>query len=218
MMTATATDRWWQALELPAERYRRALFFVDGVPGPKGSHAAIEARGKAGAECKACGKFPGRPMVIPSHGDVAKAWEKAVVTAAAAEAARLGWVIPAKEAPHALAVDIRHYFRRAQDHFLRGALRPEAPLSRQQDPDADKVLRTTLDGLTSSFWRDDNVVVYATTEKRWGDAETRRILNDAGTLVGSESERYGALIVIQEIPATVAEIRAVSGWQGSLSL
>lgn len=233
------TTEWWRALALPPERYQRARFFVVGRPGPKGSFTATigkraqDAIETADREHKRAAQPSAvvdgepvahrmlgtlldavrdlKPIVFPVTGKTASAWQKAVKEAAAIEAKRIGWRIPAHDI--AVAVEVVHYFERPDNQYLRGQVRPLAPLCHRKDPDNDKVLRTTLDGLTPSFLADDNVVVSVLSQKRWGDAETRRILCEE-----EQGERYGAMITIQEVPASLEEYAETAGTQRSLAL
>ena len=85
-----------------------------------------------------------------------KPWRQDVAAAAAAAAAEAGWVAPAGP----IAVAIMFYLPRPRYHYgtgkRAGELKAKAPLFVDKKPDLDKLVRATLDALTTAgVIRDD---------------------------------------------------------------
>lgn len=125
-------------------------FTVVGVPAPQGSKRGFYNKGL------------GRVQMVESSKKVAP-WRQDVAAAAQA-AARGGWETPA--GPVEVSVTFR--LPRPRYHFRTGKraheLKPNAPVYVPKKPDVDKLLRATLDALTSAgVIRDDAqvAVLYA---------------------------------------------------------
>ena len=132
----------------------RASFFVPGVPAPQGSKRAY-VRG-------------GRAVLVESSAAV-KPWRAAVAWAAKAQGARFDAAVP-------LAVTADFFLTRPKSHYGTGRnanrLRDAAPAYPVGKPDGDKLLRSTLDGLTDGgVYRDDAQVVQVLGRKWWADAD-----------------------------------------------
>lgn len=115
-------------------------FQVLGVPAPQGSKKAFQR---------------GSKIVLVEQSDRVKPWRQAV--AAAAMQARLDGA-PVLEG--CLAVEVTFYLKRPK-----AAARRALPNTR---PDLDKLLRSTLDGISDSgVWHDDAQVVSLVAHKRY---------------------------------------------------
>lgn len=68
-----------------------------------------------------------------------------------------------KPTPIRVAVSFR--FDRPQKHFTSKGLRPDAPTSHTNTPDADKLLRALLDSMSGIVFEDDSQVSEITVEK-----------------------------------------------------
>ena len=100
-----------------------------------------------------------------SNDNKLRPWRKAITKAAAA-----AW-------PHnspydgPICVDVEFYFRRPKKHFRTGKfsqlLRDDAPKRHAVKPDADKLLRAILDGITGVVIVDDCRAYRAPPEKFW---------------------------------------------------
>ena len=76
-----------------------------------------------------------------------------------------------------ISVSCEFSFARPKSHRKSsGALRDSAPRHHVQRPDADKLLRSVVDALTGVCFTDDSQVINATATKRWGDADSTRIV------------------------------------------
>jgi Holliday junction resolvase RusA-like endonuclease len=115
------------------------------------------------------GAYTGRVIVTEKSKKVAP-WRDAV-SKAAADMLRS----PGGESQHAegpLNVEIIFMLPRPASHYRRGAhsdqLRDDAPPYPSTRPDIDKLIRSTLDGLTASgLIHDDGQIVALTTVKRY---------------------------------------------------
>lgn len=120
-------------------------FTVPGEPVPKGSMRAILPKG---------GK---RPVAIPSNAAKQTRWTETIRHYARAAIDS----IPGHSQEGPFAVRILFYVR-APKSLPRN--RDVWPTRR---PDADKLCRCLLDGLTGTVWRDDSQVVRCIVEKRY---------------------------------------------------
>jgi len=96
-------------------------------------------------------------------------WREAVVS----EVLRSGYQYMLLDEP--LEADIVFHLRRIQSHYRTGSrageLKPDAPEFVMKPPDVDKLVRSTLDGLTQSgVIKDDSRFVRITAEKRYSDS------------------------------------------------
>lgn len=131
------------------------VIHVDGLPAPQGSKTAYAL--------KKGGQYTGATAMKESSKKV-KPWRAAVVTAA-----RGGATIPGP-----VAVSITFYLPRPKGHFgtgrNAGKLKPAAPALPGVKPDVDKLVRSTLDGLTTAgVYEDDARVTDLVVAKRYAD-------------------------------------------------
>lgn len=129
-------------------------FEVVGLPAPQGSKSVFKNR------------KTGQILVTESSKKV-KPWREAVKKAA--ELAARGFTI---DGP--VSVRITFMLPRPKSHFgtgrNAGKLKKSAPESHTVMPDLDKLVRSTLDALTSAgVWKDDAQVMSITTRKIYGD-------------------------------------------------
>lgn len=129
---------------------------VVGTPAPQGSKRAFVVNGRA---------------VMAESSKKVKPWRQDVKSAVE----DLG----ADHAPFTgpLEVQVDFYLPRPGYHFRTGKhageLKPNAPLHVDKKPDADKLLRSTLDGLKEAgVYRDDAQVAVVTGRKYYADAAT----------------------------------------------
>lgn len=136
------------------------MLYVPGLPQPQGSSRAFVVNGKA--------------RITSANGKL-KSWRVDV-----AKVAMDGKV---EKLLGPVQVFVSFEFPRPKGHYgtgrNAGKLRDWAPYWHTSKPDADKLLRATLDALTGIAWRDDAQVAMAQCKKRYG-------------------ERPGTTIVIQE--------------------
>ena len=130
---------------------------VYGKPAPQGSKRAYIVRAKGKRD---------RVAVTESSAAV-KPWREAVAAA---------WREAGAHLSGAVAVEARFYLDRPRGHYGTGRnadrLRPSAPLYPTSAPDLDKLVRSTLDGLTTAnAYEDDARVVDLTTRKRYATPE-----------------------------------------------
>lgn len=93
-------------------------------------------------------------------------WREAIVS----EAQRLGYA--GLRFDEALAVRITFYLRRPISHRGARGLRPSAPVWPATVPDLDKLVRSTLDGLTqAAVISDDSRVVIVHARKTYDDEQ-----------------------------------------------
>ena len=69
----------------------------------------------------------------------------------------------------AVSVSLVFLFMRPQGHYGAKGLRPSAPRWKITKPDTDKLIRSTLDGMTGIAFRDDNQVVMVNAIKRFAE-------------------------------------------------
>lgn len=127
---------------------RRVNFRVYGTPRPQGSKRHV-----------------GNGVMIESGGAALRTWREDVKHAALAERAKLDEPL---DGPIGLYVGfflprpVSHYRTGRNAHLLRDA----APALPYRKPDIDKLLRSTLDAITTAqLWRDDACAVHVLTTK-----------------------------------------------------
>lgn len=134
---------------------RTRVIHIHGTPAPQGSKKAFAI--------KKGGKYTGKVALAESSKAV-KPWRAAVVEAAAGQATIVGPV----------AVAITFYLERPKGHYgtgrNAGTVKPAAPALPGVKPDVDKLVRSTLDGLTSAgVYVDDARVTDLVVAKRYAD-------------------------------------------------
>lgn len=159
-------------------------FDVVGLPAPQGSK-----KGFYNPHTK-------RVQMTESSNKV-KPWRQDVAAAAREQADADGWVTPTGP----LEVLLVCFMPRPKYHYRTGAraneLKPNAPVWVDKKPDADKVVRSTLDALTTSaVIRDDAQVARLTVEQRYADGAvgariTIRALDSVPLVVEGEATAGG---------------------------
>ena len=137
-------------------------FNVLGTPAPKGSSRAF------------VNKKTGRAVVAPSGSEANKAklrsWDAAVREAARAA---VGKVTAPPFVAVPLHVGLVFRLARPAGHWGKGKnagkLIPSAPLYPLGKPDADKLVRTTLDSMTGTVFDDDARIVVLHVDKVYAD-------------------------------------------------
>lgn len=133
-------------------------FRVVGAPGPQGSKRHV-----------------GKGVMVESS-KLVKPWRQDVVAAATKAAAEQGW-----HPPREVRVVAVFTFRRPQHHYRTGKfsheLRPNAPVWHANQPDLDKLARSTLDALTTAGVIGDDAHVC--------DLHPMKIWANAGEAVGA---------------------------------
>jgi Holliday junction resolvase RusA-like endonuclease len=179
-------------------------FQVLGKPEPQGSAKAWVPTDKAGNPYRRSGgRTPGGSIVVnvTSDNPELKKWRGRV--AAEAEKAWLGREVLEDVS---LEVEVHFFLKRPENHWRTGRnahlLRDSAPAAPVVIPDADKLLRGVLDGLTGVVYKDDSLVTRCPPEKhyavpvRGGDGVgcriivRRRVEQTALDLPADERERY----------------------------
>lgn len=124
-----------------------ADFFVAGIPVPQGSKRHV-----------------GNGVMVEQGGERLRYWREAVRSTCWAE-------MRGDALDGAVAVLVEFYMPRPKNHYRRnGELKPDAPVWHTQRPDVDKLLRSTLDGLTSGgAFADDCVVALLLAQKRYAN-------------------------------------------------
>ena len=139
-----------------------AEFFIEGLPAPSGSKNAFVVTPKSGK--------PRAVLAPASKGQ--KAWQKEVREQS--EAAYKGEPI---EGP--VVVELEFVFTRPKSHYGTGKnsckLKPSAPDFHIIKPDLDKLVRSTLDGMTGVLFADDKQVVESTACKYYGGLNGCRV-------------------------------------------
>lgn len=120
---------------------------VRGLPAPQGSKRHV-----------------GRGILVESSKHV-KPWRDAVRTSVAD-----AWDQGAHDGP--LMLELTFWFPRPRGHYGTGKntarLKPSAPSFPAGPPDVDKLIRSTMDGITAAgLWRDDARVVQVVGRKRY---------------------------------------------------
>lgn len=129
-------------------------FDVIGTPAPQGSKRHV-----------------GNGVMVESSKKV-KPWRQDVAAAAREAAEREGWTAPDGDVP----VFVSFRLARPRGHYGTGrnasVVRPSAPLRPAVKPDLDKLLRSTLDALTTSgVIRDDAQVCLLSATKEYADLD-----------------------------------------------
>lgn len=134
---------------------------VVGTPAPQGSKKgfAISKKGTGGKRV-----YTGKVAMVESSKAV-KPWREDVRAAALASRVRVAG---------AVTVDLAFYLARPKGHYRTGKnahlLRDSAPKYPTTQPDIDKLVRSTLDALTSAgTYTDDSTVVDLLVAKRYAD-------------------------------------------------
>ncbi|MFO1066300.1 MAG: RusA family crossover junction endodeoxyribonuclease [Pirellulales bacterium] len=146
-------------------------FVVPGRPQQRGSKTAVPVGKRGGGYLTAKN---GRPLIsVTDSNKKSKAYMQSVsLIAKHAHAGR-----PLIEVP--IALSVRFYFRRPQDHYGTGRnsdkLKPSAPIIHSQSPDLAKLLRCIEDGITGHVWLDDRLVFryLDDTGRYWTEGEER---------------------------------------------
>lgn len=132
---------------------------VVGTPAPQGSKRAFVVNGRA---------------VMTESSNKVKPWRQDVVAAVKhVLAVEDWWTIP----PEAVELAITFYMPRPGYHYGTGKnsarLKPSAPTWVSKKPDVDKLVRSTLDALTTSaVIKDDAQVARLVVEQLYADAAT----------------------------------------------
>lgn len=157
-----AGDRFHNAMHTIAQGQtqdtRTRHIHIHGTPAPQGSKTAFAL--------KKDGQYTGRTSMKESSKAV-KPWRAEVVKAAAGHTIITGPV----------AVTITFYLKRPKGHYgtgrNAGTLKPAAPALPGVKPDVDKLVRSTLDGLTTAgVYVDDSRVTDLLVAKRYADGRT----------------------------------------------
>lgn len=127
-------------------------FRVPGIPAPQGSKSAFSPHGQAASLCPACKTRHLVKIVQTESSKAVEPWRNAVKAAA----------LLAVREPFAGPVTVTFIFTmpRPAAHYRTGRyadlLRDDAPAAPSGMPDLDKLVRSTMDGLTAGrAWTDD---------------------------------------------------------------
>ena len=124
------------------------MFFVQGIPIPKGSTRAFMRPGM---------KFP----VTTNDNPKTKQWEQAIREGASQAGCRGDYTGP-------VWVHVEFLFPRIKGDYTKfGAVKASAPTRHTKKPDLDKLCRALLDGLIGEAMADDSQVVSLIASKRW---------------------------------------------------
>lgn len=131
-------------------------FYAEGTPAPQGSKSAMRHR------------TTGKIIVLESGRKTVLPWRKAVTAAAKEHGGR----VPAGDA---VSVTLHFYLPRPKGHYgtgrNAGILKDWAPTVPTTKPDLDKLVRSTLDALTTAgTYQDDSNVWMVTAVKNYADA------------------------------------------------
>jgi crossover junction endodeoxyribonuclease RusA len=134
-------------------------FTVFGTPIPKGSTRSFAiARLINGKRV-----YTGKTVNVQSNEDDLRPYEAKIRDAAIQAGARV--------VTGPVVVNVAFGFRRPKNHFGSGKnaaiLKVTAPEHHTKKPDADKLLRSILDGLTNVVYADDAQVVRSNVVKQW---------------------------------------------------
>ena len=126
-----------------------AIFTVDGLsPAPQGSKRHV-----------------GGGRMVESSAKV-KPWREAVRQEALATGVRIT-ALP-------VFVHLKFRFTRPKGHLnTQGNLKPSAPIDHIKRPDLDKLVRSTLDGLTGTLFHDDSQVSFLVASKAYASQDQR---------------------------------------------
>jgi len=156
-------------------------FFVPGKPTQTGSKVPFIQKPPAGTnKCPECGNWLYKLVArLFESNSRYKVWRKAVMLMAKAEMNRRG-LVPF-DGP--VRLEITFYFPRPKYHFGTGknaaALKDNAPCYAIKEPDLDKLVRNTQDGLSKIVFDDDKLVCELEvgknyeTDSAWHGAEIR---------------------------------------------
>lgn len=169
---------------------RLVVFDVDGKCEPQGSATAfvpLDSRGypMARGGRNRDGSYRKGSVIVNVTSDNAqlKKWRKAI-----ADAAREAWGDRTPIEAESLMVEAHFYLKRPDGHWGSGRnahlLKDWAPAAPLTFPDADKLLRAALDGMTGIIYKDDSLVTKAPPEKHYAVPD------------GSEHEGQGMTIVV----------------------
>lgn len=169
---------------------------VVGVPAPQGSKSGFY------------NKHTGRVQMVESSKKV-KPWRQDVVAAALDAKAQSGWVAPAV----AVEVEIAFQMPRPRYHFGTGRnahqLKPGAPVYVDKKPDIDKLVRSTLDALTSAdVLRDDAQVGRIVVDELYANGPSGAQITIRPLLAGADSVAAAApspVPTAATVPSTVQE-------------
>lgn len=125
-------------------------FFVPGTPRPKGS-------------TKSFWNPKAKKIVSLRASDHEEAWESRVTQASLSAGC--------KGTADAVVVWVTCWLSRPRSHWNAKGLKPSAPKFPTGKPDADKLLRAILDGLTAVAYLDDSQVVQAIIQKVYATAD-----------------------------------------------
>jgi crossover junction endodeoxyribonuclease RusA len=133
-------------------------FEVRAVPSPQGSKRHV-----------------GHGIMVESAGQKLKSWREAVRSEAAVAMNHTN-TLPLMLDP--VAVTITFFLPRPKAHYGAKGLKNNAPVTCAKRPDVDKLLRSTLDALTSAgVYGDDSQVVSLTGTKMYaGPARTGAVI------------------------------------------
>jgi len=126
-------------------------FFVEGVPAPQGSKNAFIVR-------RAFGDF----VVVAEASKKVKPWREAVALACVEEMNRAGYMKKFLDREISFIISVRFYLPIPKRV-------PTGYPHHLKYPDLDKLIRSTLDGITQSgcIWEDDKQVVKIEAEKSY---------------------------------------------------
>ena len=131
---------------------------VNGQPAPQGSKRGFVVKGR---------------VVMAESSVKVKPWRQDVAAAATDAAAEAGWVAPAGP----IEVITTFYLPRPRYHYRTGKrageLKPTAPVLVDKKPDLDKLVRATLDALTTAgVIRDDSQISFLSASKVYANDGT----------------------------------------------
>lgn len=170
---------------------RLLIFDVDGKPEPQGSVTAFVPLDKRGYPLARGGRnrdgsYRNGSVIVNLTSDnrALKAWRKKIE-----EAAREAWGDgrpPMEDV--SLKVEAHFFLRRPEGHWRTGRyrhlLKDDAPAAPLTIPDADKLLRAVLDGMTGIVYKDDSLITCGPPEKHYAVPN------------GSEHEGQGVTVVV----------------------
>lgn len=141
---------------------RQHSFYVRGTPVAKGSMSVVTAG-------------DGRAYAVDQKRKSLKEWERAIADAAR-DALTL---LPPMRGPVLVAASFE--MPRPKSHYgtggNAGVLKSGAPIWHTKTPDADKLVRALLDGLTAAaMFADDAQVAGIDAQKRYGDTPGVRVV------------------------------------------
>lgn len=150
----------------PHNPYNELTITIDGLPAPQGSKKGFPVRRPNGTIGVA---------LTESAGHRVSAWRQDVRAAASATMTATGWQPPTRGMP--VAIELEFYLPRPKAHYRTGRnatrLRASAPALPATKPDLDKLVRATLDALTSAgVYPDDSAVCRIETEKLYAPPGT----------------------------------------------